>query len=322
MLYNDVSEFRMTFEVHHGQGSRWFLFAGMSSLAFPHVEHIEETPPDNVDYHNEHNPHYDNNVTTTTTTPAVPPCPPPELTDPPMRYGSLVAQIGPILDSRLAAYIDYQQCGAGLVDNQNKDWCGTAPDPAYPDTCKTILLCKEVVPVQFCETGLAELVWKQGTGRTWSVVANGCRYSFFAQYACQNSTAQQTTLGATTPATMPVTAAAPTFGVVSQPTPVPAPLPAPVPAPVPAPCMPPGYASTDLPADPEQLSRFFGPDWRAVVQAGVPPPCPEPPAPEPPAPAAVCPPAVECVPCCMPCCPADVLPLDRAVALLERAIGS
>lgn len=79
--------------------------------------------------------------------------------------------------SHLTAYWDSGTCGP-YGDDHNRAWC-----PGDPATCSS----QVVVSSSVCSTVTADLTSLLGTGSEGSVTIDGCKYGFFAKYACSGS---------------------------------------------------------------------------------------------------------------------------------------
>jgi hypothetical protein len=81
---------------------------------------------------------------------------------------------GPTANAYLTAYWDMGRCGP-FGDDRNMDWCS-----GNPKVCQS----EVSVSTSVCSSGAAELTSFQGTGNWGSVTIDGCKYGFYAQYAC------------------------------------------------------------------------------------------------------------------------------------------
>jgi hypothetical protein len=79
--------------------------------------------------------------------------------------------------SELTAYWDVGNCGPH-GDDHNMDWCSGKP-----------ATCRESITTDYCVAGTAHLGRVRGTG-SWASYedANGCKYSYFAEYVCDDYT--------------------------------------------------------------------------------------------------------------------------------------
>jgi len=86
------------------------------------------------------------------------------------------------VDDRLTAYWEAGNCGPHGNDYNARTWCGgVGSDTNGIDPHEH---CQEQVQTDICESGVAELVDIQGSGRFTSVTIDGCAYAYYAQYRC------------------------------------------------------------------------------------------------------------------------------------------